>query len=280
MGVYTHINFAYAAIHPKSFEIRPGAQDDLDLLMRVTQLKTIDLDLKVMVSLGGWTFNDPGLTQNTFSNLARSRENQDKFFVSLKHFLSVYNLDGVDLDWKYPGAEDRHGRPEDFANFPKFVENLKQALAETGGRNELSITLPSSLWYLQHFDIVKLQHHVSFFNVMSYDMHSKWNLGDKWTGEYLNAHTNLTEIHQALELLWRNKIDSSKVVLGLAFYARAYALLDPSCVEPGCLFASGANRGPCSRQVGILLNNEIDDIVAKNNLTPTLYEDATVEVVH
>ncbi|KAL4982471.1 glycoside hydrolase [Aspergillus falconensis] len=280
MGIYTHINFAFAAIDPETFEVRPDADGDLDLLMRVTQLKTMDPDLKVMIALGGWSFNDLGPTQTTFSDIARSSENQAKFFTSLKKFLSTYNLDGVDLDWEYPVADDRSGRPEDFENFPKLIANLKKALEDTGGRNELSITLPSSYWYLQHFDIVKLEPHVSFFNIMSYDLHGKWDKGNKWTGEYLDAHTNLTEIDKALELLWRNKIDSSKVVLGLAFYARAYTLADPSCVKPGCMFASGANQGNCSREVGILLNNEIDEIVAQRNLKATFYEDAAVEVLH
>lgn len=280
MGVYTHINFAFAAIDPVTFEVRPDQTQDLALLKRVTDLKTLDPDLKVLIALGGWTFNDPGPTQTTFSDIARSKENQQKFFKSLLNFLSTYNLDGVDLDWEYPEAGDRNGRPEDFVNFPTFMANLKSALDGSGGRNELSITLPASYWYLQHFDIVKLEPHVSFFNIMSYDLHGKWDLGNQWTGEYLNAHTNLTEIDKAMELLWRNKIDSSKVVMGLAFYARAYTLVDPGCVKPGCLFASGANEGNCSREVGILLNSEIDTIVKDKDLTPTFYEDAAVEVLH
>lgn len=280
MGVYTHIIFAFAAIDPETFEVRPDVTRDLDLLMRVTQLKTLDPDLKVLIALGGWTFNDPGPTQTTFSDIARSKTNQQKFFKSLISFLSTHNLDGVDLDWEYPVADDRSGRPEDFKNFPEFMANLKSALDSSGGRNELSITLPASYWYLQHFDLAKLARHVDFFNVMSYDLHGKWDLGNKWTGAYLNPHTNLTEIDKALELLWRNKIDPSKVVLGLAFYARAYTLEDPSCVEPGCMFASGAERGDCSREVGILLNSEIDQIVADKDLTPTFYEDAAAQVLH
>lgn len=280
LGVYTHINFAFATIDPDTFEIRPDQTGDLALLKRVTDLKTLDPDLKVMIALGGWTFNDPGPTQMTFSDIARSTDNQSKFFKSLTSFLSTYNLDGVDLDWEYPAADDRAGREEDYENFPSFIANLKSALSHTFGRDELSITLPSSYWYLQHFDIAKLVDHVSFFNVMSYDLHGKWDLGNKWTGAYLDAHTNVTEIDKSLELLWRNNIDSSKVVLGLAFYARAYTLADPNCVKPGCEFASGANQGNCSQEVGILLNSEIDQIVDEKNLMSTFYDDADVQVLH
>jgi chitinase len=78
------------------------------------------------------------------------------FIKSLVSFMSTYDFNGVDLDWEYPAAEDRSGRPEDFENYPRFISNLKKALRATGGRDGLSITLPASYWYLQHFDIKKL----------------------------------------------------------------------------------------------------------------------------
>jgi GH18 family chitinase len=46
---------------------------------------------------------------------------------------------GIDLDWEYPGADDRGGRPEDFENFPKFVANLKDALKSVG-KSGLTLT--------------------------------------------------------------------------------------------------------------------------------------------
>lgn len=101
--------------------------------------------------------------------------------------MSTYDFDGVDLDWEYPVAEDRSGRDEDFKNFPKFLANLKKALKSTGGRDEVTLTLPASMCkrfeyssrlldvdsiltmrrigYLKHFDIVNLEKHVDFFNM-------------------------------------------------------------------------------------------------------------------
>jgi chitinase len=49
--------------------------------------------------LGGWSFNDPGPTQSTFSQLAGSESAQQAFFASLLTFLSQYGFDGVDIDW-------------------------------------------------------------------------------------------------------------------------------------------------------------------------------------
>ncbi|KAL3483817.1 glycoside hydrolase superfamily [Aspergillus germanicus] len=122
--------------------------------------------------------------------------------------------------------------------------------------------------------------HVDFFNFKSYDLHGTWDKGNEWEGELLNAHTNLTEITNDLDLLWRNNISPQQVVLGLPFFARAFTFADPACTKPGCLFASGAEAGECSREVGILTNPEISKIISEKTLTPTLYKKEGVKVVH
>ena len=63
--------------------------------------------------------------------------------------------------------------------------------------------------------------HASFFNLMPYDMHGTWDQ-DKWTGTFLDAHTDPTEIKSALDLLWRNDVQRDRVVMGVAFYGRSY----------------------------------------------------------
>jgi GH18 family chitinase len=279
MGIYTHLNYAFATIDPKTFEVLPGSDYEKKLMTRLTDLKKIDPDLKVFVAVGGWTFNDPGATQKVFSDLASSESNQRKFFKSLSSFLSTYNFDGIDLDWEYPVADDRGGRTSDFKNFPKFMANLKTAMKSWGGRDGLSITLPASYWYLQHFDIANLQKHVDFFNIMTYDIHGKWDLGNEWLAPVLNSHTNLTEITIAMDLLWRNDIKPEKVVMGLAFYARVFAAADISCMDAGCPFASGGNPGKCSNEVSILLNSEIMDIMDKQKLQSTLDKKAAVKIL-
>lgn len=48
-----------------------------------------------------------------------------------------------------------------------------------------------------------------------------WDQDIEALGPHALAHTNLTEIHQGLELLWRNNINPERVVLGLGFYGRS-----------------------------------------------------------
>lgn len=134
LGVYTHLNFAFATIDPVTFQVMPSSADDISLYRRVTFLKEQDPDLKVFIAIGGWTFNDEGTaTRTTFSDMARSEENQKAFINSLISFMATYNFDGVDLDWEYPEAPDRGGIGEDYISYPKLLANLKSSLKATGG---------------------------------------------------------------------------------------------------------------------------------------------------
>ncbi|KAK8109605.1 hypothetical protein PG999_007742, partial [Apiospora kogelbergensis] len=276
-GIYTHLNFAFATIDPVSYEVKLAAPADEDLLRRLAARRDADPGLSVFIALGGWTFNDPGPTATTFSDIAASQGNTKKFTDSLISFLTTYDLQGVDIDWEYPEADDRSGRPEDYENVVTFLKRVKSALKGTGGRDGLSITLPASFWYLQHFDIAKIQDIVDFFNIMSYDFHGTWDMQNKWVGAYLNPHTNLTEIQDGLDLLWRNGVKEEKVVLGMAFYGRAFTLADPGCTSPGCVYASGGNKQSCSHEISVVLNSEIVDIQKRTGAKSVLLKDAAVK---
>ncbi|EWG55557.1 hypothetical protein FVEG_17546 [Fusarium verticillioides 7600] len=256
-GVYTHINFAFASIDPKTFQIVPASSKDPALYRELARKKKIDPKLKVFIAIGGWAFNDPGPTVTTFSDIARSDANQRTFIKSLISFMATYGFDGVDIDWEYPAADDREGREEDFVNLPKFLSNIKSALKQSGERNGLSIAIPASYWYLQHFDLEKISKYVDHFNVMSYDFHGAWDTPKSWLGNHLNSHTNLTEIKEAFDLLWRNDVNPDQVNMGLAFYARTFTASSSSCMSPGCLFDAGGPAEPCTDAVGVMSNPEI-----------------------
>lgn len=81
-----------------------------------------------------------------------------------------------------------------------------------------------------------------------------------------------------MDLLWRNNIDPSKVVMGLGFYGRSFTLSDPSCTHAGCPFSGGGNPGQCSSTSGILLDSEIKSIIAAG-ASPSLDSDAAVKQI-
>ncbi|KAI8940612.1 hypothetical protein NX059_001884 [Plenodomus lindquistii] len=244
---------------------------DTDLYPRVTALKKRNSGLKVFIAVGGWAAGGAD-----FSRMVSSAASRSTFIQSSLAFMRTYNFDGIDIDWEYPAAGDRDGTAADKDSFVTFMQELKDACGANFG---VTLTLPSSYWYLKGFDVAQLEKHVDWFNFMSYDIHGTWDGNSPYTQAIVQPHTNLTEISQGLDLLWRNNIKPAKVVLGLGFYGRSFTLSSPSCTTPGCAFAGGADPGECTKTSGILSNAEIQRIIKANSLQPVLDKDAAVKYI-
>ncbi|KAL2828494.1 hypothetical protein BDW59DRAFT_159698 [Aspergillus cavernicola] len=244
MGAYTHLNYAFAFIDLESYKIANMQDSGEEYMPRLTALKNNNPSLEVWIAIGGWSMNDPDQpTKRTFSELPASKSHQDALFESLLSFMDKYGFNSVDIDWEYPVAEERSGAPEDFDNFISFLKNLQAAIGNRG----LTITLPASFGYLQHFDIKNTEPILDWFNIMRIDL--------------------------ALELLRRNDIDLKKVVMGMGFYGRSFTLSNPVCNTPGCGFSAGGNPGKCSASAGSLMFSEIRDIIDGGGAQVVSYDD-------
>ncbi|MEM9856686.1 MAG: glycosyl hydrolase family 18 protein [Bacteroidota bacterium] len=77
-----------------------------------------------MISVSGWTWSG-GFSDEVFT--ASSRE---KFANSAVAYLIRHNIDGIDLDWEYPGLPGNGNahRPEDRENFSTALKLLREKL--------------------------------------------------------------------------------------------------------------------------------------------------------
>ncbi|KAL9006073.1 MAG: hypothetical protein Q9180_009770, partial [Flavoplaca navasiana] len=190
------MNFAFAFFHPSTFQITPMDANAGSLIKDFINLKESNRALQTWISVGGWSFNDPGNnpdTRSAFSDMASSSGNRGKFIASLLSFMRNHGFDGVDLDWEYPAADDRGGKEADTANYVSLVKEMKAAF---GRRYGLTVTLPASFWYLRHFDVKAMQPYVDWYNIMTYDIHESikllglsaigvWDSSNKFTGPYI-----------------------------------------------------------------------------------------------
>lgn len=177
---------------------------------------------------------------------------------------------------RYPGAPDRGGTTGDTANYVKLLQTLRDTFSRSErGSYGITLTIPSSYWYLRWFDLPAMAKYVDWINLMSYDLHGVWDRNNP-IGSIVQGHTNLTEIQQSVDLLWRVGISPAKIVLGVGFYGRSFQLADSGCSKPGCLFKGAAEAGPCTASAGTLGYFEIMDII--NDQKPSIKHDEDAAV--
>jgi len=68
------------------------------------------------------------MASKEFSKMVKLRETREKFINHLIKFLRLYEFDGVDLDWEFPG--ERGGSPDDKTNLAIFLKEFRQAINE------------------------------------------------------------------------------------------------------------------------------------------------------
>lgn len=72
----------------------------ISLFDDVIALKLAKPDLKIFVSIGGWTFSDNDTeTQAMFGNITKRSSNRQTFVKNVLSFLNEYGFDSVDLNW-------------------------------------------------------------------------------------------------------------------------------------------------------------------------------------
>jgi chitinase len=91
----TRINYAFANL--KGGRVVEGFSHDRENFAMLNGLKTRNPGLKILVSVGGWTWS------GAFSDAALTKESRRTFVESAVAFVAKYNLDGFDIDWEYPG---------------------------------------------------------------------------------------------------------------------------------------------------------------------------------
>ena len=72
-------------------------------------------------------------------------ESRSVFASNIRAFYDTFDLDGIDIDWEYPGQAGNDGNsvsPDDTANFLSFLQLLRQTLPATAKMSAAVQTVP------------------------------------------------------------------------------------------------------------------------------------------
>ncbi|MEE4176604.1 MAG: glycoside hydrolase family 18 protein [Bacteroides sp.] len=220
-ALLTHINFAFAnIIDGKMVEGYPTDSINFAVLRKVREQHP---HLKLLISVGGWGWS------GNFSDMAMTAKNRAIFIQSAVDFLKKHELDGLDLDWEYPGLPGNNNihRPEDKENFTALLSECRQALDELGGNKKhylLTIAAAAFSGYLEHTEMDVAADYLDFINIMTYDFTGEW---DNSTGHHTNLHrpafdANAMSVEGSVDLFIETGVPAEKLLIGVAFYGRGW----------------------------------------------------------
>jgi chitinase len=267
---YTHIYLAFATL---SADFSVNISSIADQFMPFVSLTGV----KRIISFGGWEFSTSADTYAIFRE-AVQEANRATFVNNIIDFLNTYDLDGVDLDWEYPGEPDIPGIPSssstDTTDFFLFMNGLRTSMNKNAPGKILSTTAPASFWYLQNIPIEAIALTTDIVVLMTYDLHGQWDYSSAFSdpscpdGNCLRSDVNLTETLNALSMITKAGVPSNKIAVGVTSYGRSFQMTEAGCYTEMCTYTgpgSGATPGPCTQTAGYLANGEINQIIAENS---------------
>jgi chitinase len=223
----THINYAFANIG-SDYKITLGYPDiDAVNFTKLKALKQIHPNLKILISVGGWSWSD------RFSDAALTDASRTAFADSCVAFIVNYGLDGVDIDWEYPvsgGLSTNAYRPEDKYNFTLLMQKLREKLNARGIIDGKSYTLSfagaAGDWYLSNIEPGKVMQYADYANIMTYDIHGPWDQYTDFNSPlYSNTDTSpqyKDSVDSGINAWLKAGYPANKLIMGVPFYGYIY----------------------------------------------------------
>ena len=217
-GILTHVCYAFAI---------PTADGGLlDLENPDTARALIDAahenGAKVLLSVGGWSYNDAPL-ENVFMEATADEAGVKRLAENILAMCEEYGFDGVDMDWEHPRVDGTSA-----GQYESLMLALSESLHAEGKLLTAAVlsgaTADGNVYYDAAAHTNAVLNAVDFINVMAYDggdgeRHSQYQFAVD-CGVYWKETRGLPE---------------HKVVLGVPFYAR------PSWADYGTILENVPN---------------------------------------
>jgi chitinase len=279
---------------------------------QLQELKKKYPNLKILLSLGGWTYS------KYFSDAAATSASRQKFVSSCIDMFIKGNLpvqggyggagtaagifDGFDIDWEYPGAPGHlgnHYSPADTADYTALLAEFRNQLnaqgAADGHTYALSAAVPSGQDKISKIQTNQIGQYLNFADAMTYDMYGAWNATgptDEQDPLYANPNSPESKVAPGNETYsidnavraWTvgdsqygipGGFPASKLTLGIPFYYRGWTGVPAGSGHGLYQSATGGSPGQTDsgNVPGVAMYKELNGVV--NNASDTFWDPVT-----
>jgi chitinase len=177
--------------------------------------------------MGGWSWS------KNFSDAVLTDASTRAFAKSCVDIVANHGLDGVDIDWEYPGmiGDNNKFRPEDKQNYTRLFRELRRSLDSlrkvTRKKYLVTTAVGNQQNYIDHTEMDKVAKYCDYINLMCYDYAGSWSpnsghLSHLYTSADSQAAQASTD--KSVKDFMAAGVPAKKLVVGMAFYGTAWEM--------------------------------------------------------
>lgn len=178
-------------------------------------------NVKVLASIGGWTLS------NNFPGIASDPVKRANFASHCRQLITVYDFDGIDIDWEYPGYAPHGGTSADKVNYTVLLQQIRDTLNAYGsitGKNYLlTAALPAGPSNMANIQWPQVANILDFLNIMTYDFFGIWDNNANHNSPLFAPQQGDPSLNcnAAIQAVINFGVPRSKITMGLPFYGRS-----------------------------------------------------------
>ena len=206
--LFTHANYAFAYVTEDAIAVRSNED-----FKRIADLRK-DGNFKLLASL-----QQRGRT--VFCTRSKTAEGRALIAKQCKEMLDEFDLDGIDVDWEYPGIDLTTGEDNCDTCRDDFIALLQAIRDAIGSEKLLTIACGATPDTWRHTDFVRAAQILDYINIMGYDYN--WNKFGK--AHHSNLYPPSVGIgiptvcgDACIQMMFELGIPAEKLVLGLPLY--------------------------------------------------------------
>ncbi|KAH9026976.1 glycoside hydrolase family 18 protein [Lactarius hengduanensis] len=215
-----------------------GCLKQVCLLLRPRGLIGPSRNLKVLLSIGGWTYSQSGHFSFVTNPSLRAT-----FVSSAIQLIKDYGFDGIDIDFEYPSST---AQGQGFADLLTELRTAMNALANSNGDTvpyQLTAAVAAGAANYASLVVPQMNSALTYWNLMAYDYAGSWlTWADNQANLYGGARTNVST-DAAVQWYLSKGATASKINMGIPLYGRAfdntdglgmpYSGIGPGTIEAG-----------------------------------------------
>ncbi len=185
----------------------------------IERIRRIKPEIRILLSVGGWGADG-------FSEAASTQQSRKVFADTSAELVKTYDLDGIDIDWEYPGTSlaGISSSREDKENYTLLLQQLRETMDSIRDKLMVTTAVGGDRYFVCQTKMEEAVQYLDYVQLMTYDLQGGFQNVTGHHAALYQSEGNLFDacVDKAVQVFHQAGVPMEKLILGVPFYSRKW----------------------------------------------------------